>query len=234
MSSFLFQVPLNERDLKIFRSPKSQPPFNPRNCGAVTGQLLGLVSPTTADQMTQLKQGVYPAEWVDYINNTIGNTLDFKRYNIGAFQSFFEKNLFPGFGTILAIYPKGFQGGHWFVMAKTLDNRLIVLDPQRRMGYYDIPAYFSSGSFTPVEFLVFLRETQRTPKQYENDSLAFLAKALETCNISSGEVYMDEDIPQSSKDVVMEGTGRRKRRKTKRRLVAKRTLRRVNRRRRIL
>lgn len=223
--SSLFQVKLNDSDLRLFTSPESQPAFDPKNCGAVTGQLLGLVSSKVANEMTIFRQGVYPDEWINYISSTIGSKVTFKYQSISKLQSFFDKALFPGFGTILAIYPKE-GSGHWFVMAKTIDNRLVALDPQVRQWYTSIESYFKTGSWVPYKFGVFYRDRIRTQPQHETDNIAFLAKAFEQCSIASGDISQPPDVE-------MEGSSR-KRRKTKRRLLAKRTLRRMNRRRRIL
>jgi hypothetical protein len=215
----------------MFRSPEAQPAFNPKNCGAVTGQLLGLVTSKTANEMTKLGQGSYPEEWVNYISTTVGSPVKLKVYPFSTLESFFQANLFPGFGTSIAMYPES-GSGHWFIVAKSRENRLVILDPQTRKGYFDVQSYVSTGGWVPTRFFVFLRNTPRSEKEHDADYLGFLAKALEICDFSS--IVEMEVEPPRQEDIVMEGTGRRKRRKTRRRLVAKRTLRRMNRRRRIL
>lgn len=231
MSSSLFQVRLNDTDFKVFRSPQSQPPFNPRNCGAVTGQLLSLVTPKVANEMTMYKQGVQLSEWTAYVSSVLGDTVDVVELPTESFLTFFNKNLLPGFGTIALVLPET-RYGHYFVVAKSLDGRLVFLDPQIRKGFFSFDEYLTIFQYKIISFNALVRSSPRTATQHISDSTNFIAKALESCNISSGEVYMNVE-PPPPKDVVMEGTGRRKRRKTKRRLVAKRTLRRVNRRRRI-
>lgn len=231
MGSSLFQVRMNDADLRVFRSPLTQPSFNPKNCGAVTGQLLGLVTPNVSNQMTELSQGVFLEEWETYVSSVLDNPVKRIEQDISKFESFFNANLFPGFGT-LVLTLSTISFGHYFVVAKSVDGRLVILDPQLRVGYFSFAKYKTIFPNPPTRFIVLLRNSALSASQHENDSLAFLAKALETCTLSTGEVYMDIDKPP--KDVVMEGTGRRKRRKTKRRSLAKRTLRRVNRRRRIL
>lgn len=233
MSSKLFQVRLNQRDTRLFRTPESQPTEHPINCGAVSGLLLGLITPKLANELTQLERGQTATEWETYLSASTETPIHFNIIETTRMEHFFRDNLFPGFATFVAVLPAE-QYGHAVVVAKSQDNRLAILDPQWKKVYMTFQSFLDSLPFSTKTVGVFLRDAPRTPKQHETDYMGFLAKALETCNISSGEVYMDEDIPQSSKDVVMEGTGRRKRRKTKRRSLAKRTLRRVNRRRRIL
>lgn len=232
MSSSLFQVRLNDADLRVFRSPQAQPAFNPTNCGAVAGQLLGLVTPKIANEMTQLEQGVFLDEWKKYVSSVLGNPVTNLPQDISKFESFFNTNLFPGFGTLVLTTSPPTNIGHYFVVAKSLDKRLVILDPQIRRGFFRFSDFLKILTPSPDTFYVLVRDSPRTTKQHENDYLAFLSKALETCNISNGEVYMDVE-PSTPADVVMEGAVRRKRRKTKRRLLAKRTLRRMNRRRRI-
>lgn len=223
---------MNDADLRVFRSPSAQATFNPKNCAAVSGQLLGLVTPKIANEMTQLEQGVFLDEWENYVSNVIDNPVKHLEQDMTKFESFFNANLFPGFGTLVLALPFTANYGHYFVVAKSLDKRLVILDPQLRVGYFRLTDYKTNFATPPTRFLVLLRKSPLPPNQHENDALAFLAKALETCTLSTGEVYMDIDKPPQ--DVVMKGTGHRKRRKTKRRLVTKRTLRRMNRRRRVL
>lgn len=223
---------MNDSDLRVFRSPESQPKFNPTNCGAVAGQLLGLVTPKTADEMTQLKQGGILSDWISYISKTLEQPVTYFQEDITSFQSFFMKYLFPGFATIVVTVPIE-NYGHSFIVAKSADNRLVILDPQLRTGYFDISQYFTKVLPSHRRFLVFIRDTPRTAKQHETDYMSFLAEAVKRCNISSGEVYMDVEAPPPQDVIMSGGTSRRKRRKTKRRLIAKRTLRRMNRRRRI-
>ncbi len=201
------------------------------NCGAVTGQLLGLVSPKTANEMTQLQQGSYLGEWVDYASKVIGSPLTIHTEPITEFTRFFTYALFPGFGTLVLTLPVNDGVGHYFVVGKSNDNRIVILDPQTRRGNLQPDEYFSQFSPPHKLFRVLFRDVPKTAKQHENDAISFLAPMMEKCNISSGEVYMEEDTPQT--DVEM-SAGRRKKRKTKRRLLAKRTLRRVNRRRRVI
>jgi hypothetical protein len=231
MTSQLFQVRLNDLDLKMFKSPETQPKFNPKNCGAVTGQLLGVVSQKASNEMTEKKLGLTTNEWTTYIQSVIGSPVQFTYEYISKFVPTFQKSLLPGFGTFVVVLPE--QGiGHAFVVAKDLSGRLLFLDPQIRKGFYSINEYFSNRSLEPRRFAIIIHPNPKTAKEHDDIAIGFLANALAQCNISSGEVYMDvEPLPTS--DVVMEGTARRKRRKTKRRLVAKRTLRRMNRRRRI-
>jgi hypothetical protein len=203
--------------LEYFQSPESQPQINPRNCGAVTGQLLGLVGSKIANEMTMLMQGTYPAEWTNYVSTALNDNVTLNYYQIEGIGHSLKHELFPGFGTMVGIAPD--EGhGHWFVVGKRLDNQaLVILDPQIRKGFLDFPSYFATGNFIPIKFAVFLRTSPKTEQQHFLDGLTF----------GSLQCSMQPDVE-------MQGARRRKRRKTKRRLVAKRTLRRMNRLRRLL
>jgi hypothetical protein len=228
MTSRLFQVPLSMSELNTFRTPESQPPTNPRNCGAVSGLLLGLVTPKKANEMTELRQGVYIHQWATYVSAILEKTVTDSMKDISTFKTYFKKNLFDGFATLVLTIPKEGQFGHYFVVAKLDGDRLVILDPQIRTGYYESDNYPLPKP--PLgKFSVLLRDTPQTPSVHTSDSVNFLAAALESCTISNGEVEMEVDPPP--RDVEMTAGRRRKRRKTKRRSLAKRTLRRMNRRR---
>lgn len=235
MRSSLFQIPIGERDLKLFQTPSNQPPNYPLNCGAVTAQLLGLVSPETANEMTFRQQGIYIQEWTAYASASFGSPVTSYIYPIASFDALFAESLLPGFATLVLTLPGVGKGlGHYFVVGKTPVGRLVILDPQVRRGFLNSTAYFQQFSPPHTSFLVLRRNTPRTGAEHENDAIGFLAKQLEQCNISSGDDEMDIDNTEPPPDIEMKLGGRRKRRKTRRRLLAKRTLRRVNRRKRIL
>jgi hypothetical protein len=221
MTSPLFQLRMSDRDIRLFQSPSSQA-SNPYNCGAVTGQLLGLVTPGTANEMTILQQGMFIKEWALYVSDSLQSPVTRHEESILRFERFSTYNLFPGFATLVLSFPDGNGMGHYFVVGKTQDNRIVILDPQSRKMFTDTSTYFSSFSPPHTRFIALFRTRPRTAAQHENDAINFLARQLETCMVSS-----------PGDDVQMK-LGGRKRRKTKRRSVAKRTLRRVNRRRRIL
>ena len=232
MSSSLFQVRITDRNLTGFVTPSSQPRIAPMNCAAVSGQLLGLISPGTADEMTRLGQGRPVEEWADHASKVIGSPVTIHTQPATEFTRFFAFALFPGFATLMLSLPTQNSIGHYVVVGKRLDGNIVILDPQKRRGYVTVNEYFPRFSPPHTRFLVLFRDAPKTLQQHERDALSFSAPMMDQCKISSRTDAMDEDPPQST-DVEMKRGGR-KRRKTRRRLLAKRTLRRVNRRRRIL
>ena len=206
MSSRLFQVKLNDRDMKVFRTPSAQPFINPVNCGAVTAQLLGLVTPETANQMTRDVEGAVADEWVLFLSRVLQTNIVAEEYNRDEFEAFFDHALFPGFATVVLLLPND-KDGHYVVVGKSQAGVLVILDPQSRIGYFNVDDVYS---FTT--FVVFNRDFPRTSYQHETDYIDFLAEIFSKCKLNGGK----------------------RRRKTKRRLIAKRTLRGMNRRRRLL
>lgn len=211
---------MSDRDLKIFKTPKNQPISNPTNCGAVTAQLLGLVTPEIAEIMTQEKQGLWIPEWEHYLSEKLEQPVRAVEYPRNQLEPYLSRKLFDGFATPVLFLPEE-RFGHYMVVGKS--NQLVFLDAQKRFGSFSL-------DYPAETFIVFERSTARTAKQHETDYINFLTFFLAQCKIGSPD---EMDVDPVQEDVVMEGTGRRKRRKTKRRLLAKRTLRRMNRRRRI-
>lgn len=230
MTSALFQTLLGPRDLRMFRTPSTQPEFNPKNCGAVTGQLLGLVTPRKAEEMTEQTQGVMIAEWIDFAKNVLHMDIGYQLHSIDTFTTIFQSQLFHGFGTLVLAIGKGETFGHYFVVAKSKDGQLAIVDPQLRKGFFNLSEYFSLIKPTPSSFYVLIRDTPKTSAQHESDYIdGFLANNLSQC-LTDMDRDMDVDVEVSQpKDVEMKGG--KKRRKTKRRLIANRTLRRMHRRR---
>lgn len=233
MTSVLFQTPLGPSDLRIFRTPSAQPELNPKNCGAVTGQLLGLVTPGMSQEMTEKEEGVMIAEWIDFAKAVLHMKIGYKIHPLDTFETVFQSQLFPGFGTLVLALGKGERFGHYFVVTKSKDGKLAIVDPQLRKGFFNASEYFSLMQPTPSSFYVLLRDSPKTPAQHESDYIdGFLANNLKEClKEIDGDMDVDVEVSQP-KDAEMKGG--KKRRKTKRRLVSKRTLRRMHRSRRVL
>ncbi len=240
MSSSLLQIRMTNYQLRGFTSPISQPIVNPLNCGAVTGQLLKLVTPTVANNMTILGLGKFVQEWIDHTTGLLPQPTHATDFDIRAFKALFTKMLFPGFGTFVGTYSPLTKEGHFFVVGKFLNGQLVVLDPQLRKGYLNIENYFQENRPLDTHFIVIETKTKNSRTYYDKFSKYLLENVQGACDKKTTPYAMDEDVPpsadvemNSSSDVEM-NLGGRKRRKTKRRSLAKRTLRRVNRRRRIL
>jgi hypothetical protein len=222
---------MTNEQLSGFTTPITQDKTNPQNCGAVTGQLLKLITPAMANHLSWLNTRSRPEEWEDHTTRLFGETTYFesKTFTPDTFAGLFT-HLFPGFGTFVVTYDD--KTGHAFAVGRFLDGTLVILDPQIRKGYFNIRNYFQE--VRPNDTFIAVIRTERThPKSYYDDFSRYLSEnVVGRCDINTTPYMMDEDPPTSA-DVEMK-LGGRKRRKTKRRLLAKRTLRRVNRRRRIL
>ena len=129
--STLFQTQLSNRDIVYFRNPENQPAYNPLNCGAVSGQLLGIVSKTLAEKMTAGITGVYIQEWEDSLNKIAGK----KIYHVEQTKlDEIYNDLFDGFGT-LVLFTRAVGLGHYCVLASGNDHELYLLDAQTRQAY---------------------------------------------------------------------------------------------------
>lgn len=131
--SAIFQVPLTRQDVLGYSRIPSQPLYNPINCAAASAKLLGLVSPSKADEMTRLVKGLYTESWGKYLNANAphGIVYTFQRLefteelliNVGL-------AIFPEFGTIVLTEPVDGSLGHYYVLARDKQLRVGVLDPQ--------------------------------------------------------------------------------------------------------
>ena len=211
-------------------SPISQPEVNPMNCGAVAGQLLKLVTPEAAETMTITGKGMYITQWLKHTSELIGQQTDIITIDIRMFDDFFTKMLFPGFATFVGSYNPITNTGHFFVVGRFLNGQLVILDPQLRKGYINIVNYFKENR--PYDtLLVAIRIKDKQTSAFYDAFSQYLMKNIEsTCDPNTTPYDMDVDVTPEF-DVEMKVGGKRKRRKTRRRLLAKRTLRRMNRRR---
>lgn len=140
-TSNLFQLQLNDRDTRMFTNPPNQPANNPINCGAVTAQLLGLITPTVAEEMTARREGVMINGWVKTLNAMINPqklTAVIEGMTIDTLTNL-QNRLFPGFATfVLATRLDPATNmetiGHYFVIARTETN-IYLIDPQIRRTF---------------------------------------------------------------------------------------------------
>lgn len=231
MSSALLQVRMTNDQLRGFVSPISQPTVNPQNCSAVTAQLLKLITPAMANHLTSSNVRPYTEEWANYMSRLLReNTyIETTSFTPKTFAKLFTR-LFPGFGTFV-VTDDG-NTAHAFVVGRFLDGTLVILDPQIRKGYFNFERYFQDGRPGDTRITVISTEKVNPKSYYDNFSRYLAENVVGVCDTQTSPYAMDEDAPLSA-DVEMK-LGGRKRRKTKRRSLAKHTLRRVNRRRRIL
>lgn len=229
MSSALLQVRMTNEQLQGFVTPISQPAVNPMNCTAVTAQLLKLITPAMATYLTSSDIQPYTQEWADYASTLLRK----KTYIEGSPltpQTFAKMwaHLFPGFGTFVITSDE--QSAHAFVVGRFLDGTPVILDPQIRKGYFNFEKYFQENRPND-QYIQVIRTEYLNSKEYYDSFSKHLSENVDgICETNTSPYAMDEDPPAN----VGMDIGGRKRRKTKRRSIAKRTLRRVNRRRRIL
>ena len=133
-TSTLFQVPLVNHDAWGYKRIPSQPIFDPKNCGAATAKLLGLVTPAKADQMTRLGKGASVASWLKFLNSGAPDGIVYSYTSVALTeQSLIDiaKGLFTESGTVILTIPEGSQYGHYYVLAKDAALTVGVLDPQQ-------------------------------------------------------------------------------------------------------
>jgi hypothetical protein len=174
-TSQLYQVQLKKTDVEYFKNPQNQPSTNPMNCGAVTAQLLGIVTPLQSEAMTSLTLGTFTSDWEGAFSrfgmmDTRGKRVAVTSYRMrNASQGIqtVERNLFRGFATpVLALRRTGV--GHYFVVAKSKEDELYILDAQQRFvarGREVIGRYIHTNQLDG-DFLVFQTDRELTPSDY--------------------------------------------------------------------
>lgn len=228
--SSLLQIRITNEQLRGFVSPIAQPDVNPMNCGAVAGQLLKLVTPDLANTMTMSGMGMYVSEWVQHTSGLVKKQTYGIDRDIRTFGDFFVSMLFPGFATLVGTYNPVTNTGHFFVIGRFLNGHLVILDPQLRKGYLNILNYFRENRPYDTRFVAIVMEKQQPAAFYDAFS-KYLSESVESsCDPNTKPYGMDVDVTPEF-DVEMKLGGKRKRRKTRRRLLSKRTLRRMHRRR---
>ena len=136
--SYLFQVPLQEADVRVYRRPAAQAAVAPQNCVAVTSQLLGLITPSLAEELS--KEDAPPItgpQIQDRINKHIA--VDEKKY-IGAGQPLtsavidtLRADLFPKCGTIVLSQSSSGKGHAFVVMRPGKEDAIRIVDPQPQL-----------------------------------------------------------------------------------------------------
>lgn len=153
--TLLFQLPLTESDVSRFKNPDTQPLVGAINCGAVSAQLIGIVTRGISTDITSAERGMYIQEWVDSMNEAAG----FAAYswNIGSKVGPLFDNLFNGHATMVLVDAPAVGVGHYFVIARDNDGIPYVLDPQAALlgnehavfqGEEKIEEYLASGGLT--------------------------------------------------------------------------------------
>ena len=189
-TSNLFQLQLNDRDTRMFTNPPAQPANDPVNCGAVTAQLLGLITPAVSEEMTARREGVFLANWVNTLNGIIGHkelTAVREAITLNALTNIRNK-LFPGFATfVLATRVDPITNiettGHYFVMARA-DGILYLVDPQIRRtfaGPDEIAQYLIAEGLTGTLYSLELKTPLTKTEQRSFYIEHFLADNLSRC-----------------------------------------------------
>lgn len=201
-TSTLFQTQLRPEDVTFFENPANQPQYNPMNCGAVSGQLLGLVSKRSSEIMTAEKIGMGIQEWVDEFNKISDSPV--YSHNLVTLRDI-ETSLFPGFAT-LVLFTRLDDLGHYCVVAKDSKNEIYILDPQSRIVVPSekISEYFKEQSFTDLVYVI------RTPPRTKEEHLS---------------AYIDEILSSQLSECRLGGKRKRSTRKRKTRSLRKRNTR---------
>lgn len=133
-TSTLFQVPLTSHDVMGYKRIPSQPIFDPKNCGAASAKLLGLVTPMKADQMTQLGKGASIAGWLKFLNAGAPDGIVYNHTTVPLTEHSLidiASGLFAESGTVILTAAEGSLAGHYYVIVKRADLAVGVLDPQQ-------------------------------------------------------------------------------------------------------
>lgn len=147
-TSTIFQVSLLHQDIEGYSRIPSQPLFNPLNCGATTANLLGIITPNKADEMTRNLEGVNTLEWENYLNRLAPDTVNYRFDKIILTEEVlteFSKEIFPQFGTIILIQSTFQKFGHYYVLAKDKNHNVVIFDPQNQeclLGLMNIKNFF--------------------------------------------------------------------------------------------
>lgn len=179
--STLFQTQLSNKDILYFRNPENQPAYNPMNCGAVSGQLLGIVSKKLAEKMTARMEGVYIQDWENDLNTAAGRRIySIQQTNLVDIYN----DLFDGFGT-LVLFTRVGGPGHYCVLALGNDHELYLLDAQLRQVYKGkaaIEQYLQTQGL--VGPMLVIRTIPKTKDEHINTFINdFLSRHFSECRI---------------------------------------------------
>jgi hypothetical protein len=171
-TSNVYQVPLDERSITLFKSPENQTPES-FNCGVVSAQLIGLI--TYAESLAQTDASRYTGSnflnIIEFINKIHDEISEF---NLGEMPitsetilTFLSK-IFPGFATIiLATRPPPINIGHFFIFFKDKTGQPYILDAQAKLSYkgiQNITNYFLEKNLT--EKLLYIKSPLKTADNY--------------------------------------------------------------------
>ena len=178
--SSLFQALLSPRDVRYFKNPESQPQYNPMNCAAVSGQLLGMIPSSTSEKMTVGMMGVHFQEWLNELNKAAGQEI--YRSEQSSLDKLYNE-LFVGFGT-LVLFTRPNVGGHYCVVTLGEDNNLYLLDPQKRKVFKneEIPKYLQEQQLTGPIYVI--KSVPRTKSPHISAFVEdILAGKLSACRV---------------------------------------------------
>ena len=166
-ASDLFQLPFDERDVACYRRPGSQPKKEPMNCGAVSGNLLRLLTMKESEELT--KKGAkapsaYVENWPVFLKNTLqSGDVDFKTENVSDIPAI-SRFLFSGHATI--VFGRRSGSGHVFVLRRIDENHVEILDPQSLERFDAMEEYIRKEQFFSYIAIFFTKPL--TPSQISN------------------------------------------------------------------
>lgn len=139
-ASSLIQFPVPSTCLVTFPHPPSHIPGLSKNCATLSLQLLGLVGPMGAQEMTAQQRAV-PVIFLGRILGTLtGQPVFYEQGRNNQLIAYLNRNLFPGFSTLLTIGTEDEKTAHTLVVANT-GTGILALDPQSRVET-DLQSYF--------------------------------------------------------------------------------------------
>lgn len=213
----LFQKRITPNDTKFFENPSTQPELNPMNCAAVSGQLLGIVSKKTAEEMTDKAIGKTLDEWILAMNKLGSTKYSAKDVDFNTIYN----QLFLGYATI-GFFTRTDGTGHAAVIVRYTDGNTYILDPQVRDVYVneDIVNFKRRGNYTDRIFVLY-SNTPLTKEEYDTIFAEDILSALvHQCNIYVGGrniISSSRRLPSLPKRKVRSSSSSSKKRYTRRR-----------------
>lgn len=180
IKSRLFQAELTPTDVKIFESPSNQPRMNPKNCAAVSAQLLGIVSKGVSESITAQYNATHIGEWVKELNRLSG--AEVYSYELQHIHEL-KHELFLGFATLVLVTRLN-GPGHFVVIAQDSHHNLYIIDPQAKLvsKNEEIEAYLKQFTLTDIVYVI------KTPPRTKNEHISayindVLSARLSQCRI---------------------------------------------------
>lgn len=214
ITSRLFQKHITPNDTKFFENPSNQPELNPMNCAAVSGQLLGIVSKKTSEEMTGKVIGTTLDEWIVAMDKLGSNKYSYKAVDFATIQ----RELFWGYAT-LGFFTRTDGTGHVAVIVRYTDGNIYILDPQVRDVYVneDIASFKHRGRYTDTIFVIY-SDKALTKEQYDNIFINdILSSLLHQCNVRGGSISSSRRLPSVPKRKGRSSSSSSKKRYTRRR-----------------